>query len=318
VRRLPPLLDKDDVGSSAVFQFLNTGKEAMVLDVEQSRGRDTLASLLTKADALVDTADPTLENGETGSLARVRLSPFGNRPDLRGVPVSELTVLALGGLLDLVGDPARAPLRLGGHQAAYSAGLAAYAGLMAGLMTRKRHGTGETVDISLLDVALWVNWKSPAGALLLGRAPTRQGPEAEWQVLPCSDGYIALVYADKDWPALCALAREPKLAVAEFANAAGRRSRRQEVLQLLAQAFAGRARNELYAEIKASGIPMGPVLSPAELLEDQQYLARDFMAKVSHADFGAFTMPRVPLCWNGTGFRPRPAPSLPVAEEAVP
>ncbi len=318
VRRMPPLLDKGDAGSSALFQFLNTGKQAIVLDLEQSRGRDTLASLLAKADAVVEAGDPTPDDGAGGSLVRVRLSPFGNRPDLRAVPVSELTILALGGLLDLVGDPARAPLRLGGHQAAYSAGLAAYAGLMAGLMTRKRHGAGETVNISLLDVALWVNWKSPAGALLLGRAPTRQGPEAEWQVLPCSDGYIALVYADKDWPALCALAREPKLAVGEFANAAGRRSRRQEVLQLLAQAFAGRARNELYAEIKASGIPMGPVLSPAELLEDRQYLARDFMAKVSHADFSAFSMPRVPLRWNGAGFQPRPAPDLPVAEEVIP
>jgi len=318
VRRLPPLLDKDDAGSSAIFQFLNTGKEAVVLDLEQPRGRDVLASLLANADAVVDEGAPTLEDDEAGSLVRVRLSPFGNRPELCAVPVSELTILALGGLLDLVGDPARAPLQLGGHQAAYSAGLATYAGLMAGLMTRKRHGTGETVDISLLDVALWVNWKSPAGALLLGRAPTRQGPEAEWQVLPCIDGYIALVYADKDWPALCNLAREPKLAVSEFAGATGRRSRREEVLDLLGRAFAGRTRSELYAEIKASGIPMGPVLSPGELLEDPQYLARDFMAKVSHADFGAFSMPRVPLHWNGAGFQPRPAPDLPVSEDILP
>jgi len=315
VRRLPPFLDKDDAGSSAVFQFLNTGKEAVLLDLEQSRGRDLLAVMLTKADAVVDEAQPTQEDGEVGALVRVWLSPFGARPELRSVPASELSILALGGLLDLVGDPARAPLRLGGHQAAYSAGLAAYAGLMAGIMGRKRHGAGETVDISLLDVALWVNWKSPAGALMLGRAPTREGPQAEWQVLPCADGYVALVYADKDWPALCRLAREPELAAPEFIDAAGRRSRREEVLQLLTRAFATRTRRELYAEIKDGGIPMGPVFSPRELLEDPQYLARDFMAEVSHPKLGAFRMPRVPVRWDGAGFQPRPAPDLPACEE---
>lgn len=317
VRHLPPLLHKDNAGTSAVFQFLNTGKEAVLLDLRQSRGREVLAAMLTKADAVVDEAEPAQEDDEVGALVRVWLSAFGARPEMRSVSASELSILALGGLLDLVGDPARAPLRLGGHQAAYSAGLAAYAGLMAGIMGSKRYGTGEIIDISLLDVALWVNWKSPAGALMLGRAPTREGPQAEWQVLPCADGYVALVYADKDWPALCRLAREPKLAAVEFLNAAGRRRRREEVLQLLTRAFAGRTRRELYAEIKDSGIPMGPVFSPRELLEDPQYLARDFMAEVSHAEFGAFRMPRVPVRWNGAAFQPSPAPHLPASEEDV-
>src|SRR5262245_34427319 len=103
---------------------------------------------------------------------------------------------------------------------------------------------------------------------MLGRAPSREGPRAEWQVLPCADGHVAVVYADKDWPALCVLAQEPQLAAAEFTTAAGRRSRQDEVMQLLSRAFAARTRQDLYTQAKASGIPMGPVYSPRELLED--------------------------------------------------
>ncbi len=64
------------------------------------------------------------------------LSLFGGDDER---PASEFTVMALGGLLDMVGDPARAPLALGGHQAAYAAGLAAYTGIAA-VLCRPRVG----------------------------------------------------------------------------------------------------------------------------------------------------------------------------------
>ena len=45
-------------------------------------------------------------------------------------------MLALGGLLHMVGEPERKPLRLGGHQASYAAGLTAFTGLTAALAAR--------------------------------------------------------------------------------------------------------------------------------------------------------------------------------------
>ena len=48
VRTAPPLLPQ---GSSALFQFLNTSKRSMVLDLQSDDGRAALAALLDKADA---------------------------------------------------------------------------------------------------------------------------------------------------------------------------------------------------------------------------------------------------------------------------
>src|SRR6266851_6072154 len=48
VRRAPPFLPQ---GGSALFQFLNTSKRALMLDLETEAGRAGLARLLDKADA---------------------------------------------------------------------------------------------------------------------------------------------------------------------------------------------------------------------------------------------------------------------------
>ncbi|MBI3197596.1 MAG: CoA transferase [Rhodospirillales bacterium] len=50
VRRAPPFLPQ---GGSALFQFLNTSKRAMVLDLASDAGRAALKGLLQKADAVL-------------------------------------------------------------------------------------------------------------------------------------------------------------------------------------------------------------------------------------------------------------------------
>ncbi|HUA78408.1 MAG TPA: CoA transferase, partial [Acetobacteraceae bacterium] len=94
----------------------------------------------------------------------VRVSAFGPGED---PPQTELSLLALSGILGLVGGAEGPPARLAGHQLAYAAGLAACTGLLAAF-----HGGGaEAVDVSLFDVGVWLNWKAAAGMLLLGTAP---------------------------------------------------------------------------------------------------------------------------------------------------
>src|SRR6476469_3841317 len=50
VRRAPPLLPQ---GESALFQFLNTSKRSLGLDLANNAGRDALARLLETADAVL-------------------------------------------------------------------------------------------------------------------------------------------------------------------------------------------------------------------------------------------------------------------------
>jgi crotonobetainyl-CoA:carnitine CoA-transferase CaiB-like acyl-CoA transferase len=265
--RLPPLLPD---GGSALDRFLNAGKR---------RGPAATGAF----DAAIgDSA--ALDAHAAAVPVRVRLSVFGPGED---PPMSELGLLALSGLLDIVGESDGPPARLAGHQPAYAAGLAACTGLLAAL----RGGGEEVVEVSLFDVTAWLNWKSPASVMVLGAAPSRSGLPKDWHTLPVRDGHVALVYQDKDWPALCDLIGDPRLRREEFLTIAGRRRHQAELMAVLRPWFAARSRAEITAAAQARRIPIGPVLAPAELLADAQHRARGFL--------GPGGIPHLPLRWDG-------------------
>ena len=129
--------------------------------------------------AIGDTA--ALERHAAGVPIKARISVFGPGED---PPMTELGLLALSGLLGIVGEPPPgSPARLAGHQAAYAAGLAACTGLLAAL----RAGGDEIVDVSLFDVCVWLNWKTVADMLTIGSVPVR-GATATWFTVPRRTG----------------------------------------------------------------------------------------------------------------------------------
>lgn len=211
---------------------------------------------------------------------------------------SEFTLMALGGLLDMVGDAARQPLRLGGHQLAYSAALAGYAGLAAALCRPEPVGT---VDVSLLDVAVWLNWKTAAMAAMGREPPSRTGRDGDWQTVRCQDGWIALVYQESDWPSLKILVGDVRLEQPQYATLAARRRNRRSLIEIVQHAFASRTRAEIYATARRQRIPLGPVWTPEELLRDEQNTTRGFFETVL-LDGRAVSVPRLPVLWNERGF----------------
>ena len=75
--------------------------------------------------------------------------------------------------------------------------------------------------------------------------------------------------------------------------------------------FADKTRREVQALAQAKGVPFGPIFTPAELLETEQYVARGFFAEVTHPRLGPLRLPQLPVQWNGRSFAPRRAPELP-------
>lgn len=264
---LPPL--RPD-GRSSLDIFLNAGKRC--------------GSSVGPFDAAI---------GDMAALARhaaavpikARISVFGPGED---PPMTELGLLALSGLLGIVGDalPA-APARLAGHQAAYAAGLAACTGLLAAVLA----GREEVVDVSLLDVTAWLNWKVAADTMATGIAPARGDTTSNWFTVPAKDGHVALVYQDRDWPRLRDLIGDPRLKDQRFGTDHARGTNRAALLAIIGPWFAARTRAEITRAAQEQRVPIGPVMQPTELLKDPQYRARGF--------FAADGMPVLPLGWNG-------------------
>jgi crotonobetainyl-CoA:carnitine CoA-transferase CaiB-like acyl-CoA transferase len=309
VRRAPPFLPQ---GESALFQFLNTSKRSLVLDLATAAGRDALGKLLAAADAaLFEEPASIAAMARTGRATPIEIAAFPVEMKASARPVSELTILALSGLLHMVGEPDRKPLKLGGHQASYAAGLTAFTGLAAALAARDAGRTPASVRVSLAEVMQWVNWKAVSGAAATGLSPGREGKRSEFQLVPCRDGYVAIVYTVTQWPATRALIGDPRLGEEKFDTRAGRRKHVAELYEIITPWFAGKTRAEIQTAAQGKGVPFGPVFSPAELLQAEQYVARGFLADIAHPTLGRLRLPQLPVQWNGRSFAPKPAPALP-------
>ena len=315
VRNLPPQLPG---GASALFQFLNTSKRSLVLDLATEAGHAGLAKLLDRADAcLFEEPAPVAPLVRVGKAAPIEIAAFPVEMAAATRPVSELAIQALGGLMHMIGEPERKPLKLAGHQAAYAAGLTAFTGLAAALAARDTGQRPPHVRVSLAEVMQWVNWKAASGAEATGISPGREGKASEFQVVPCRDGHVAIVYTVTQWPATRDLIGDPRLQDDRFKTRAGRRRHIAELYGIVTPWFADKTRADIQKMAQAKGVPFGPVFTPAELLATEQYVARGFLAEMAHPDFGKVLIPQLPVQWNGRSFAPRPAPSLERAELAA-
>lgn len=259
----PLLLD----GRSALNTFLNAGK--------QHDGHGPYDA------AIGDDAGLAARAADVAVKARISVFGAGEDP-----PTSELALAALSGLLDIVGDADGPPTRLAGHQLPYAAGLSACTALLAALLA----GREEEVDVSLFDVATWLNWKGAAGMLVSGASVQRGNARNYWRIVPAQDGHVALVYQDKDWPALREMVGDPCLSEERFSTASGRAEHLAELMEVLRPWFAARSRAEITQAAQRRRIPIGPVLQPAELPGDAQYRARAFLQQDG--------TPGLPIVWD--------------------
>jgi CoA-transferase family III len=283
-------------GRSALSRFLHAGKQRRSLPPE-SRTNAAFAEIFSSADAVLSDVG-TYERHGVRALQTIWsiVSLRGTMDD--GSVQSEFTLMAAGGLLDLVGEPDRSPLRLGGHQLAYSAGLALYSGVAAALCARESGGVPDAVRVNLADVAVWLNWKMVAMASWTNASISRRGNDSEWRTLRCADGWVALVYLEADWPVLRDVIADPRLREPRFDDRAERRRNASYINPIIEQAFSRMTRAQLRDLALEKRLPLGPVWSPIELESDPQNMAREFLNRVPLGSGQGLLLPRLPVIWN--------------------
>ncbi|MGE0828518.1 MAG: CoA transferase [Hyphomonadaceae bacterium] len=208
-------------------------------------------------------ATPGARTAADGAGVTLRAFPKG----LAHPPASDFTLQAEAGICALIGDPARPPLKLGGAQTAFATGYAAYAALCALILKQRRFALVDHAEVDALSALSWVNWKAVAAASL-GQHIEREGQGAEWPVLPCADGHVALVYTERDWPSIVEMVGDARLADPALATFAGRAARREEVQAVFCAWLAPRTKAEIEAALAKFGLPDGVVATPADLLAD--------------------------------------------------
>lgn len=264
-------------GRRSVSRFLNHGK--------------TLAGALPAGPADLLTCDPQLA-ASWGRGVSVLV-----RADAADAPCgSELTVLASAGLLDIMGELGRPPLAMPGNQAAYSAGAAAFDALVSSVFAETVHGTRPRSEVCVVDVAEWLNWKHFLAASF-GQLDAGIGRPEDWNAFACRDGYIAVVFQDKDVPTLARLVGNEALNDPKFATLKGRRENIAAFNAILADWARTCTRSDIVEAARAGKLPFGPVLKIADLIDDRQMLDRSFLDL--DAASPTFGVARLPAVWAG-------------------
>jgi crotonobetainyl-CoA:carnitine CoA-transferase CaiB-like acyl-CoA transferase len=277
-------------GASAYFHSCNRGKSSVSIDLETAQGQAQVRALAAEADVLI-------ENFKVGGLAKYGLdhsslsalnprlvtcsiTGFGQTGPYSGRAGYDFVIQAMGGAMSLTGEPDGAPQKSGIAYADLFTGLYAAVAILAALRERDRSGLGAHIDMALLDSQVAVLANQALNWMVSGDVPTRMGNGhanlAPYQAFKAADGEIIVAVGnDRQFERLCAILELGPLALDErFRTNPARVANRSELIPLLAEAMAGRGRQELADALEQAGIPAGPINSVDAVFADPQVVER--------------------------------------------
>lgn len=298
-------------GTGASFNWLSEGrnKKSVTLDLRKPEGLEIARQLVARSDVVTENFRPgTLAGWGLGyedmralkaDIIMVSVSAYGQTGPYRNRPGYARIAHGFAGLSHLTGDPDAAPAVPGASALAdYISGVYAAVGALLALIGRDKLGIGQQVDVSLyegifrmLDDLAPVYAKTGEVRNRLGADSTSAVPhsnyrtrDGHWVALACSN--------DKMFERLTeAMGRKDLLE--RYAKVQARLARRSEVNELVGQWVGGLSREEVTALCEAHSVPLGPVLTIADIFADPHVAERGNLARLNAPGEGEVTVPGV-------------------------
>ena len=330
----PFVEDQPGLERRGLFLHLNTNKKSITLDLARAPARIIMQQLVREADILVESFSPRVMPSlgfdyaavreENEAIVMTSISNFGQNGPYRDYRMSELVLNAMGSCMKMVGQADREPLKLGGNVLQYQAGVLAATATMTALLGSRRSGSGQQIDVSLLETALgsvdrrapyllghqYTGGKETTARSGGGRGGVMSGcPEG---IYPCADGYFDVAGGVPWWPRNFALlGSRPELADKGFGTAEGQMDvRRQEaILDILYPWAMARTKQEIWDEARKARAAVGPLFTVSDLLDDRHLRERGFFVDIDHPVAGRAKYPGAPFRLSDAptpGFRPAP------------
>jgi crotonobetainyl-CoA:carnitine CoA-transferase CaiB-like acyl-CoA transferase len=294
-------------GESLYTMVFNRNKRSLTLDLRSERGKEVFKELLGKADVLVENFVPgTLEKmgfgwdtlrGINPRLIVTRISGFGQTGPLSRKPCFDVIAQTMSGLMDITGEAGGRPTMAGTYVVDYSTGLYATIGTLGALQARHRTGTGQVVDVALLDSALSMLMTAIPEQMLLGRTMTRRGNRDRYgapaNTFPTSDGaWVHLATAGEPmFRALMQTMGRPGLADdPRFRDNDARMANVEALEALIAAWTATLSAAQLLDALQAIGVPSAKLARVSDLVENPQLAHRGQILAMEHPKAGTVPM----------------------------
>lgn len=313
-------------GESAYYLGLNRNKRSILLDFSTPEGKERLLKLVSTATVLVENFRPgSLERQGLGYEALRAINPgliycsisgYGQTGPYALRPGYDFVAQAESGIMSVTGEIDGDPYRVGTPVGDVSAGMFACMSILAALRVRDRTGKGQQIDISLLETTMSLLSNVSSNYLISGEEAQRFGnghPNiVPYQAFHTKDGYIVVSCGnDRLYQALCQLlGRDDLAADPRFATNPQRVRNREELVPVLQEEFLCRKTDEWLPELRAAGIPCGPINTVSQVFNDPHIQARGFVWECEHPTAGRIKLSGSPIHLSETPTRLYKAPPL--------
>ena len=323
-----PMRDWGQGEEKVQWEVIARNKRSVTCNLRIPEGQDIARKLIAKADVLIENFKPgTLEKWGLSPdslheinprliIARMsgygQTGPYSTRAGFGGIGE------AMGGWRYIVGDPDRAPARMGISIGDTLCATYGCMGVLAALHHREKTGEGQVVDTALYEAVLQVmeglvpefdhnNFiRERSGSILPGIAPSN--------VYSCKDGPF-MIGANNDaiFARLAKAMGQPELADdPEYATHLAR-GRNQIVLDEMINAWIGTLTiDEVDALMIEYSIPAGRVYTAKDMIADPHFQAREAIIEVKTETRGSIKMQNAFPKFSATPSTiRRPAPAKP-------
>ncbi|MET1076790.1 MAG: CaiB/BaiF CoA-transferase family protein [Pseudomonas sp.] len=329
----PPFLrdaQGDNTSEAAYYLSANRNKQSVTLDFTQAEGQRLVRELAARSDILI-------ENFKVGGLAAYGLdyaslkainprliycsiTGFGQSGPYAKRAGYDFMIQGLGGLMSLTGKPdgeaGAGPVKVGVALTDILTGLYSTVAILAALAHRDQGGSGQHIDMALLDVQVACLANQAMNYLTTGQAPRRLGNAhpniVPYQDFPTADGdFILTVGNDGQFRKFCEVAGHAEWADdPRFASNAQRVAHRAELIPLIRQATVFRTTVEWVLLLEQAGVPCGPINDLAAVFADPQVLARGLRVEMPHPLGGSVPQVASPIRLSETPVQYRQPPPL--------
>jgi crotonobetainyl-CoA:carnitine CoA-transferase CaiB-like acyl-CoA transferase len=320
-----------DTTESAYFASANRGKKSVTVNLSKPEGQDIVRRIAAQCDVL-------LENYKFGDLARYglgyedlrKINPrliycsvtgFGQTGPYAERPGYDFMIQGMAGLMSITGErddlPGGGPQKAGIPIGDIITGMYASVAVCAALAHRERSGTGQHLDLALLDSLAAILCNQGGNYLATGVPPGRLGNAhpniVPYQTFKTADGDIILACGnDNLFRKFCevagcqALAGDPR-----FVTNGKRVENRTEITRLLSEIIAQRTTRDWVDSLEAAGVPNGPINNLKQVFEEPQAVARGLRMELDHPLAGKVSLVRSPMRFSETPLEHKtPPPTL--------
>jgi crotonobetainyl-CoA:carnitine CoA-transferase CaiB-like acyl-CoA transferase len=266
--------------------YYDTDKRSITLRTDTVRGRDLLATLISRSSVVIESHPPgTLESIGLGydrlradhpQLTMVSITPFGQSGPYSAYKADDLIAFAMGGLMFISGTPDRPPVVGPLEQAFVVAGVHAATLALAAAWSASRTGTGAWVDVSMMEClaaqeCTITNFRGDDE--YTRRAGSQHRAASPGRIFPCRDGFVH-IFVSQDpavWTRFVEWLGSPaELAEPELADIQNRLAHSTAINDATQRFTRTQTRKELTSTGQAMHLPVVPVYAVDEALQDEQ------------------------------------------------